>query len=155
MIQQVLLLVAPLLAAALLTWSGPAAALWTAAAATLFGTVAFVSAGALLLAAWVGGGVSGSFRRSDADYPQALTRLIVAPVSRAAPWTAGIVIPSRPASSAKDHAGGLAGRSVRRNPAHDQLNQTVDVLTGHVRPQPPHPLHERVHAVPDTGGCRS
>jgi MFS family permease len=42
LIQQVLLLVAPLLATALITWAPPVAALWTAAAATPIGTVSFV-----------------------------------------------------------------------------------------------------------------
>jgi predicted MFS family arabinose efflux permease len=42
LIQQLLLLIAPLLATALIVGAEAAAALWTAAAATLFGTVAFV-----------------------------------------------------------------------------------------------------------------
>jgi hypothetical protein len=43
LIQQVLLLVAPLLTTVLLVWSGAAVALWAAAVATLLGTVAFVA----------------------------------------------------------------------------------------------------------------
>jgi MFS family permease len=42
LIQQILLLIAPLLATALIAWATPAAALWTAATATLFGTISFV-----------------------------------------------------------------------------------------------------------------
>jgi MFS family permease len=42
LIQQILLLIAPLLATALITWAAPAAALWAAAIATLSGTVSFV-----------------------------------------------------------------------------------------------------------------
>ncbi|GIH07739.1 MFS transporter [Rhizocola hellebori] len=135
LIQQLLLLIAPLLATALMVWVAPAAALWTAAAATLCGTTSFVffaarinegptppkhhggsalgvpairvllaatvvqglifgampvvlpglaahadapTIGGLLLAAWISGGVIGSFRRTDAGFHQALARLSIA-----------------------------------------------------------------------------
>ncbi|GAA3293717.1 MFS transporter [Dactylosporangium vinaceum] len=135
LLQQLLLLIAPLLATAMIAWAAPAAALWTAASATLFGTISFVfyaaradgsaplaahhtgsalrvpairvllaatvvqgiifgalpvvlpamalhagapAAGGLLLATWICGGVAGSFRRSDADYPRAMAQLSIA-----------------------------------------------------------------------------
>ncbi|GHJ43258.1 hypothetical protein Cs7R123_06000 [Catellatospora sp. TT07R-123] len=135
LIQQVLLLIAPLLATMLMVLAGPAAAVWTAAAATLSGSIAFVyhaaridagaadrphhtgsalraprlrvliaatavqglvfgampvvlpglathagapDMGGLLLAAWICGGVLGSLRRAEADFPLALARLATA-----------------------------------------------------------------------------
>ncbi|GAA3232970.1 MFS transporter [Dactylosporangium siamense] len=152
LIQQILLLIAPLLASALITWFAPAAALWAAAAATLLGTVSFVAfaarvdagtapgphrpgsalrvpairllvaatlvqglifgalpvvlsglaahAGApdvagLLLAAWICGGVLGSFRASRAAFPSALARLAAALAAPAvvAAVTGGRLVP--------------------------------------------------------------